>query len=260
MHHLETTEFETASFFEPCGSYREHQGDRSGFQRVFAGLLAEDPRVASGPVLEVGCGGAFHPVLKDALGGRDDVDGVDPFPEVLEHPGLRKRWQGPIEEVDIPPFRYTAAVAYNVLEHIEEAEPFLAAVRKTLAPGGVFYALTPHANHPFARISRGIEVLGGKSIFSSRSEAVNDYPAYYRLNRRRSVVRAMRGLGFSSATFWHVPCAQWDTYFPRPIKFAPRLWDRAVGLRFASTAAILLMRLEVLESVDASTDAAELPA
>ena len=73
---------------------------------------------------------------------------------------------------------------------------------------------------------------------------VNDYPAYYRCNTPGAVLAAITGLGFRSATFFHYPCVQWDTYFPTWLRWVPRAWDLALATRFTNHMQILIIKLD----------------
>ena len=100
-------------------------------------------------------------------------------------------------------------------------------------------------------LSRSIELIGLKGFArrklgrsASGEMCVNDYPAYYRCNSPGAVQRAIRGLGFSRATFYFHPCLQWDTYFPRCLRWFPRGYDFVAGTRAASFMQIFIMRLD----------------
>jgi SAM-dependent methyltransferase len=206
--------------------------------------------VFKGQVLDVGCGPNLPDPLVSLKGNYGQLDGVDPDPGVLAHPLLTRRWHGTFEESRIPN-DYDLAYAYNVVEHVAYSRPFFEKVREVLKPGGVFWALTPHGNHPFAWISRMIELWGGKrrarEALKSQNGTytVNDYSAYYRLNKAKSVVRAIDGLGFSRVTFYYYPCMQWDMYFPKPLRWGPHLYDLILGCRYRAFMLIFAYRLQV---------------
>lgn len=232
--------------YEPTvgfGDYAEQFCNRSAFQYRFAEMLLAEPG-ARGRVLDVGCGGGMQPFLAPLTALAAQLDGLDPSPVILGHSDLVERWHAPVERAPFPRDAYDLAYAYNVVEHVPAARPFFEAVRAALKPGGVFWALTPHANHPFCKLSRAIELIGLKKRMAAANPGVNDYPAYYRLNRPRQVLRAVEGLGFDLATFHFMPCAQWGTYFPRPLKVFPRLYDRLLGSRFRPFMLLLAYRLQ----------------
>lgn len=224
--------------------------DRSSFQRAFAELLIASPQLA-GRVLDIGCARDLPKPLRRIAGRFGSLDGVDPDPSILNHPLLERRWHGFFEQAGIPEAEYDLAYAYNVLEHIANPQPFFAKVASVLRPGGVFWGLTPNARHPFAMLSRSIEVSGLKGfvrrqigVDESGAMRVNDYPAYYRCNAPAAIRRAIRGVGFRKVSFYYHPCVQWDTYFPRLLKWAPRCYDFCLGSRWAPGMQILIVKLE----------------
>jgi SAM-dependent methyltransferase len=224
--------------------------DRGGFQREFVRLVSECPQLDK-RVLDIGCG-ANLPLPLAALGKRiGTLDGVDPDPDVARHPLLQQRWQGCFESSPIPEEAYDLAFAYNVLEHIRQPRPFFEKVKTVLKPGGVFWGLTPNQRHPFALLSRSIELIGLKGFArrqmgQSQNGAmrVNDYPAYYRCNSPSAVRGAIRGIGFSRATFYFHPCLQWDTYFPPSLRGLPHAYDFVLGTRLAPLMQIFIVRLD----------------
>ncbi len=231
-------------------AWQQLLADRSSYQRAFVRLLLESPQLA-GRVLDIGCSGNLPKALRGIEGRFSSLDGVDPDPAVQDHPLLERRWHGMFESVDTPLNNYDLAYSYNVLEHIAEPRPFFEKIFSVLKSGGVFWGLTPNSQHPFAMLSRSIEVAGLKSLFrrqighdESGNMRVNDYPAYYRCNAPTAVRHAIREIGFSKVSFYFHPCVQWDTYFPRALRWAPRLYDFCLGTRWAPSMQILIMKLE----------------
>lgn len=226
--------------------FRQLMQDRSSFQRAFLELLTAEPGLR-GRVLDIGCGGRLPTSIASIAQVVGQLDGVDPDEAVLSHPSLTLRWQGQLEEVnDIPTGAYDLAYAYNVVEHIAEPTRFLATVCRILKPGGVFWALTPNGSHPFSRLSRTIEVLGGKRMAAKSSTAhINDYPAYYRLNRAGQLLAAAQDQNVKNVQLHYMPCAQWDQYFPRALRWGPNLFDLLLGSRFKTCMLVLAYRIEV---------------
>ena len=224
--------------------------DRSGFQDYFAQLLLESPGL-KGRVLDIGCGQNLPTALRGLVGQYGTMDGIDPDPVIATHPLLSHRWNSPFEVSAVPEGNYDLAYAYNVLEHIADPRAFFSKVSRVLNDSGVFWALTPNGHHPFPVLSRSIERLGLKGVARRRigrdesgAMRVNDYPAYYRCNTSQAVLSSIHGLGFRSATFFHYPCVQWDTYFPTWLRWTPRAWDLALGTRFTNLMQILIIRLD----------------
>src|SRR5262245_20310942 len=203
-----------------------------------------------GRVLDIGCGGDVPHAVRRFAGPIGPLDGVDPDPIITKHPALVHRWQSTFESAPLPRNAYGLAYAYNVLEHIAEPRAFFSKVASVLAPGGVFLALAPNARHPFAWISRTVDVLHLKPVVARslgrRDEFamnVNAYPSYYRCNSLAAIERAIDGLDLS-VSFTFVPCVQWEMYFPRWLRWMPFVWDRVVSARVESMNQVVIVRVE----------------
>lgn len=226
------------------GDYRHVDANRAESQVVFTKHVCGE-RQSLGAVLDIGCGPKLQPFLKPIAARASEFHGVDPSPAVTGHPTASQVFPGTLESAALPTNYYDTAIAYNVVEHVEQARPFFTRVHEILRPGGAFWAITPHGRHPFARIANAVRVLSLKGAYRGgvQQEGVNDYPAYYRLNTPRAVVRATRGLGFARADFWYVPSASWHHYFPRPLRSLPRAYDRLLGTRYGPAMLTLMYRL-----------------
>ena len=223
-------------------SYAALDADRSGFQRAFVDLMC-DQKTTLGRLLDVGCGSGLPPYLSRVGELAEEHDGVEPFAdELARHPLLNRRFAGRVESVELPAGYYDTALAYNVAEHVDRPAPFLAAVRRALRPGGEFWILTPHARHPFAILSNVVRLANVKSWYRSFTRGVNAYESYYRLNSVASIRGAAEGQRWSRLDFWYVPCAQWDMYVPRPLRFVAHAYDRAIGQRYGRGMLLLICR------------------
>jgi 2-polyprenyl-3-methyl-5-hydroxy-6-metoxy-1,4-benzoquinol methylase len=199
-------------------------------------------------VLDVGAGAMAHEFTVELAKKAQQLDGVDPSEGIHQHPMLSQRWHATLESADVPTEAYDLAYSYNVVEHVPAARPFFEKLAAVLKPGGVYWAVTPHAKHPFCKIVRSIEV-GGLSIkrwLSARAETnqINAYSSYYRLNKSSQVLAAIEGLGFASAHFVYMPCLHWDSYFPRPLRWVPNLYDYVLGTRYRPFMLMFAFRLE----------------
>lgn len=225
-------------------SYAHHVSNRSDFQNIFRELVATDPN-SRGVVLDVGCSGAMNPAVQAIYERASVVHGVDPSPDVLANAALAEdgRWHGQLESATLPPHRYDMAIAYNVAEHVRTPLAFLEALHRVLKPGGTAWVLTPNGSHPFALLSRTLEVVGLKPFFAKHDAGVNEYPAYYRLNTCRAIERHAAVAGFAATRFVYVPCMQWDRYFPAFLRWGPRFYDRLIGLRVPARMQILIFQL-----------------
>lgn len=214
------------------------------YQASIADLVEAD-RGFRGRMLDVGCGGWIPSCLATAVARADQLDGVDPGPAVLTHPGLTRRWQGEFESSAVPAGAYDAAYAYNVVEHVRDPEGFLHKLAEVLKPGGVFWAVTPNARHPFCLTVRVVERLGLKRAFGAHHPGINDYPAYYRLNTEGSVRRMAAAAGFTAAAFHYFHVPGWENgYCPRGTRWIARLHDATIAACLPSRRLVVAYRLQ----------------
>ena len=224
------------------GSYADLFHDRSGFHRWFCDRLECEPGMR-GRVLDIGCGPKFPGPLARISRLPSQLDGVDPAADISGRTDLTLRWPTSFEDATVPEAAYDLAFAYNVVEHIATARPFFEKVSQVLKPGGVFWALTPHALHPFAYLVRAVETLRLKQRFARACTGINDYPAYYQLNCAAQVTRAVRDEWFAAADFYRLPCMNWDSYFPPHLRFIPHAYDRLAGVNRGPFMLLFAMRL-----------------
>jgi SAM-dependent methyltransferase len=214
------------------------------YQAQIADLIGHDPAFR-GRVLDIGCGGAVPACLTAVASRVEQLDGVDPSADVLAHPGLVARWQAEFEASGAPTAAYDAAYAYNVVEHVRDPVAFLDTLARVLKPGGVFWAVTPNGHHPFCLAVRTVERLGLKRLFGTFHHGINDYPAYYRLNRESRVRQMAERSGFVSADFYYFAVPGWERgYFPSGMRWIGRLYDSAVAGRFPALQLVVAYRLE----------------
>jgi 2-polyprenyl-3-methyl-5-hydroxy-6-metoxy-1,4-benzoquinol methylase len=98
-------------------------------------------------VLEVGCGrGVTGRLLQETLGCR--VTGVELNPVVAREAArhLHRVIQGDVQDLEIDG-GYDAVIALEVVEHLVEAEAFLARIQRLLAPGGRAILSIPNVGH-----------------------------------------------------------------------------------------------------------------
>jgi SAM-dependent methyltransferase len=229
------------------GNARAVEADTDCSFKFFIDCLKDDRRLC-GRVLDVGSGEwpgvltvtALLPLYQMPA----SLDGLDPFPGVKDHPWLENAWHGEIEQLNLPSEAYDAAVAINVVEHIARPAEFLRAVCRVLKPGGVFYAITPHACHPFAWSVRLIQALRVKKRIAASDETINDYPAYYRLNSRSAVARFGSEAGFERGSVFYHPHASWRRHLPGLLKPVGWMYDQAVGMRVLRAGNQFMLKLE----------------
>jgi 2-polyprenyl-3-methyl-5-hydroxy-6-metoxy-1,4-benzoquinol methylase len=98
-------------------------------------------------VLEVGCGrGVTGRLLQETLGCR--VTGVELNPVVAREAArhLHRVIQGDVQDLEIEG-GYDVVLALEVVEHLVEAEAFLARIKSLLAPGGRAILSIPNVGH-----------------------------------------------------------------------------------------------------------------
>lgn len=245
---------QTFAFPRSMGGFREQTADRSAFAVYFASIMERDARFDQGLVLDVGCG-ASGPMIRDKSGNEifrsilsraRQIDGLDPTKSLSGHTYLTRRWETTLEDAPLTENEYDVLVSFNVLEHVADPNAFLKAAYRTLKPGGVFYAMTPHGRHPFAMGVKIVETSRVKYLIAERAEEgrINKIPTYYRMNTDAAISPAAASAGFATASFYPAPCVQWDTYFPSVFKFLPHAFDRAVGCTSVRFAQQLLVQLE----------------
>src|SRR5262249_40685106 len=94
----------------------------------FVDSVRNDPRLR-GRVLDIGCGewptNLIAQVLYPLYELAGDLDGIDPFPGVKDHPWLSQAWVGLFGAgCPVPENTYDAALAINVVEHVPDPLPF----------------------------------------------------------------------------------------------------------------------------------------
>ncbi|CAN5770704.1 hypothetical protein BH11PLA1_BH11PLA1_04520 [soil metagenome] len=226
------------------GDYAALDRDRNSWVRDFAGVMIQDARF-QGTVLDIGCqGGAAQQAFRDVVNRAAQLDGVDPNPKVMENADLTRKWCGEFECLELPENAYDATACFQVTEHIARPREFFEQVFHVLKPGGVFYSTAPHSLHPFAAAVLLLDKTRIKYLLSAHDELINDIPTYYRMNSRRTVLRHLQGIGFASVEFFLTPCVQWDTYFPKALRFLPHIYDRVLGARVHSMSQMLMVKLE----------------
>ena len=199
-------------------------------------LLMTHPKGAT--VLDVGANdGSFCPEVRRIAERASTFAGVDPDAKKLtKHTFLTHRYEGTLEEASIPHNTFDIIYAIYVLEHVAKPEEFIRAAFRVLRPGGSFYFITPNGLHYFAAISSLLARLGLQEsvLHLIRPTKLVDhyhYPAVYRLNTARTLMRLGRQAGFTQFYFkYSERLDELSCYFPGPLKILPWLWERMVQL------------------------------
>lgn len=137
----------------------------TGYQSAFdleTEVLAQHERtlgdleqvVSPGRLLDVGSGPGF---LLRAAGGRGwRPVGIDPSPFAVaqaQRAGFEAH-AGMLEQVDLPAASFDALALLQVIEHVSDPRPLLAACRRLLRPGGAIVVATPNPTSMLARAKR----------------------------------------------------------------------------------------------------------
>lgn len=105
--------------------------------------------VAAGRFLDVGCNGGF--VVEAASEQGFDAYGIDRDPVSIayarnHYPG-NTYWVGSMEAFDPGELRFDAVYCSDVIKHVPDVNPFVAAIVAAMAPGAVLYLTTPDISH-----------------------------------------------------------------------------------------------------------------
>lgn len=202
-------------------------------------------------VLEIGAGRGEHgyAALLKAHGAY--LVGVDPDSAIAENPYLDERYQMTIEAFARKErVAFDCAYAFFVVEHIAEPLPFLHACRSLLREGGAFFALTPNLHHYFGAAAKVSTLLGIEDWLLRRlrgDTVVESYhfPVQYRLNDANAIQENARRAGFRDVElcYFDMP-ARFEVYFPRLLRWGPRLYARALyALRIRRLMGFVMLKL-----------------
>jgi 2-polyprenyl-3-methyl-5-hydroxy-6-metoxy-1,4-benzoquinol methylase len=233
-------------FLDQGHDFSYHDQRRSEFQSIYANYLAAEPALKR-HVLDIGCGHGTNPtiaMISDHLG---DVDGVDPFPVQMPHPLIKNRWTCSLEDLPVAPGSYDMAYSYNVVEHVSEVDSFLHKVVEVLRPGGVYWSMSPNLYHPFSICVLILQAIHLKGLYRKNlAPLANDYPAHYRMCSDKKILSAIKrqNISIKQIDFYYVHCVQWDSFFPKKLRFIANFIDKLFILKHPKTASIFMFRLQ----------------
>jgi SAM-dependent methyltransferase len=119
-----------------------YQARRTILERVLEGVYAEG--VPSGTLYDLGCGVGANLSVLEKFG---PTQGVDMSPEAIEFCKRRGRSNVAVADLNvlqgIPDSSASVVVLADVIEHLDDERPCLAAARRALAPGGVLIVTVP---------------------------------------------------------------------------------------------------------------------
>lgn len=152
----------------------------SNRQRIHALLVDLCRKTAGRRLLDVGCGtGLILDLAHDIF---DRVDGIDITAEMLERVTLRANVSTRLasaEEIPFPANTFDVITAYSVLHHIDDIGRVLQEIRRTLKPGGFFYAdESPSQDYLNAFLHLNIQAPMSDSVQRERNKLLSDADAY----------------------------------------------------------------------------------
>ncbi len=147
-----------------------------------------------------------NPRLSHHLAARSGhVVAVDPSENVHDNSYVHERVQCRIEEYE-PGRQFDLATFRMVVEHVDQPEKVVRAVRRLLRPGGTVVLLTVNARSPITLISRLTPHSWHapiKRLFWG-GEDKDTFPVQYKMNSRDVLRRLFESHGFEEVTFAHL--------------------------------------------------------
>ncbi len=196
---------------------------RMNLVRLIMKELAGRPRPTR--VLDIGAGAGIGKGVdfQRALGAHcDELWGIEPDHSVQPVPGLFTRFEHALmETAALPADHFDVAYAFMVMEHVESPGAFLAALRRTLKPGGVFLFMTPNLRHYFTFTAGAlhklrIEELALRLLRRKSKIEQYHYPVRYRFNSPHQIDRRAREAGFDRPAYAYL-----ESEGPRPYMRGP---------------------------------------
>jgi SAM-dependent methyltransferase len=134
----------------------EYLTEEPGIRQTFRGILEQIERLRSPPgrLLDIGCGPGL--LLEEAASRGWTPEGIEPSDWGVSEArsrGLDVR-AGTIEDAQLRPGSFDAAVAADVIEHVADPLAFVRALHHVLKPKGVVFIATPNVQSLMARVLR----------------------------------------------------------------------------------------------------------
>jgi ubiquinone/menaquinone biosynthesis C-methylase UbiE len=172
FHSRLAAQYEQQPFFQ--------EANRQRVRALLCGLAKSTPAKR---LLDVGCGTGL--VLDLAHDLFAELDGIDITPEMLARATPRPNVKTQIASAEAMPFpdgTFDMVTAYSVLHHIAEPGRVFREVRRTLKPGGVFYADESPSQHYFdALLALNPRSPMSDTVRRERERLLSDPGEYQRL-------------------------------------------------------------------------------
>lgn len=200
----------------------------STYGRVFTNLILHECGQRSAPrVLDVGCGrgiGRHVSLQREIKAACGEFWGLEPDQGVTPEEGLFDNFQHALmETAELPADSFDIAYSSMVMEHVERPEEFLAAVRRSLKPGGVYLFLTPNAKSLVPRLTKlcrdlRIDEWSLRLVRGRQQIEEYHYPVQFRCNTPQQITRLAEQLGFADPEFAFIEGSGSRNYFPGPLR------------------------------------------
>jgi SAM-dependent methyltransferase len=207
----------------------------SAYARVLTHLLREEiARRTATPVwvLDVGCGRGLGRAVEYQWAIRDRADqfwGIEPDASVTPVAGLFDHFQHALmETADLPAEAFDVVYSSMVMEHVQDPDAFMAAVHRSLKPGGVYFFATPNAKSLVPWLTQVLHRLGlDERVLRlvKRQQAVEEYhyPVQFRFNTPAAIAACARRVGFAAPEYAFIEGSGSRAYFPGLLRPAYQL-------------------------------------
>jgi SAM-dependent methyltransferase len=195
-------------------SYWESLARRNGYyNRQFTYDWAAG--LADQPVLDAGCGesttlGECQPQLTKLVG-------IDPIRSAIAvNPFERQKAQGTLESLPFADATFAAIYSDSVFEHIDDPRRVTSEMFRVLKPGGKVLINTNSVFNPFMFPNKILTINQRERMKQKLGiESEGTFPAPYRINTRRRMVRYLKLAGFTDIKIyrWGVPAMYHPKWF-----------------------------------------------
>jgi 2-polyprenyl-3-methyl-5-hydroxy-6-metoxy-1,4-benzoquinol methylase len=197
--------------------------------------------------LDVGCGRDVFPtnrVLAGELSARcARLVGVDPDPTIQENQFVHERIQAPLEAAQ-PDGVFDVITARMVVEHVQNPDAFVSALRRLTAPDSLVVIYTVNKWAPVSLLSWVIPFALHHRIKKSlwgTSEA-DTFPVEYLMNTRQALTARMHDAGFCERDFKYLDDCRTLARFRWTSRVELQLWKllNLFGLHYPETCLLAL--------------------